>query len=336
MKAIAFTKSLPITDPAALVDVTLPAPVATGRDLVVRVQAIAVNPVDTKVRLSGDQTTPRVLGWDAAGTVESVGPETSLFRPGDQVYYAGSIKRPGTNSELHAVDERIVGRKPGNLSMAEAAALPLTAITAWEALFDRLQIDRHAPGNRSQTLLIIGGAGGVGSLAIQLAKHAGLRVIATASRPESEQWVRQLGADEVVNHNHNLVTEVAALKGGPIDYIANFADTDRYWQAMGKIIRPQGKIVSIVENAKPLDLNILKPKSATFVWEFMFTRSMFSTDDMLKQHQLLNEVAKLVEAGQLRGTLQTRLAPINAENLRAAHAQLEGGRTIGKIALEGW
>ena len=300
----------------------------------VRVRAISVNPVDTKVRRGGDIPGGcRVLGWDVAGVV---GPEATLFKPGDEVYYAGSITRPGANSELHAVDERIVGRKPKTLSMPEAAALPLTAITAWEALFDRLQIDRLGGAHAGRALLIIGGAGGVGSLAIQFAKLAGLRVIATASRPESEKWVRSLGADFVVNHTRPLPPQLAELGFNTVDFIANFADTDRYWNVMAELIRPQGRIVSIVENAAPLNLDVLQSKSATFVWEFMFTRSMFATDDIAEQHKLLDEVAVLIDAGKLRDTLQTHLTPINAANLRAAHAQLEAGRTISKIALAGW
>jgi len=337
MKAIAITRNLPITDSASLVDTEIPAPVATGRDLVVRVGAISVNPVDTKVRRGGQIAGGRrVLGWDAAGVVESVGPDATLFKPGDEVYYAGSITRPGANSELHAVDERIVGRKPARLSMAGAAALPLTAITAWEALFDRLLIDRTGGAHRGRALLVIGGAGGVGSLAIQLAKLAGLRVVATASRPESEKWVRDLGADFVINHREPLSSQVAAQAIGPVDYIANFADTDGYWAAMAGLIRPQGKIVCIVENTDPLDLGLLKSKSVAFVWESMFTRPMFGTDDIAEQHKLLDEVAALVDSGRLRTTLQTNLSPINAANLRTAHAQLESGRTIGKIVLSGW
>lgn len=337
MKAIAFSRNLSITDSASLEDVTLPPPVATGRDLLVRVNAIGVNPVDTKVRRGGEVADGRrVLGWDAAGIVEAVGPEVTLFQPGDAVYYAGSLIRPGANSELHLVDERIVGRKPSSLSDAEAAAIPLTAITAWEALFDRLEIDRTGRKHAGKSLLIIGGAGGVGSLAIQLAQRAGLRVIATASRPESSQWVRDLGADDVVNHAEPLPPQLAALGLPTVDYIANFADTDRYWDVMAELIRPQGRIVSIVENSDPLDLNVLKAKSVAFFWELMFTRSMFGTDDMIEQHHLLNAVADLIDAGELRATLQTHLTPINAANLREAHTQLESGRTIGKIALSGW
>ncbi|EIQ01141.1 zinc-binding alcohol dehydrogenase family protein [Opitutaceae bacterium TAV1] len=338
MKAVALTRYLPVTDPASLADMELPDPVATGRDLLVRIEAISVNPVDTKVRSSRPGVTepePRVLGWDAAGIVAATGPDATLFKVGDAVWYAGSITRPGANSELHLVDERIVGRKPQTLSFAEAAALPLTALTAWEALFERLGIDR-AGAQRGRSLLMIGGAGGVGSIAIQLACLAGLDVIATASRPETQAWVRELGAQHVIDHRQPLRPQLEAAGFGHVDYIANFADTDRYWEAMADLIRPQGKIVSIVENAAPLDIGLLKAKSASFAWEFMFTRAMFATDDMIEQHRILNEIATLVEAGTLRTTLTETLGPIHAANLRAAHARLESGRTIGKLALAGW
>lgn len=338
MKAVALNRYLPIDDPQALVDVDLLKPVPGPRDLLVHVEAISVNPVDTKVRrskLGQAEPEPRVLGWDAAGVVKAIGSQVSLFRPGDHVYYAGSITRPGTNSEYHCVDERIVGNKPANLSFAEAAALPLTAITAWEALFDRLGID-DSGAFHGRSLLIIGGAGGVGSIAIQLAKLAGLKVVATASREETRAWCLKLGADHVVDHRRPLVPQLTELGLGELDYIANFADTDGYWAAMAELVRPQGKIVSIVENADPLDLDLLKSKSATFVWEFMFTRAMYGTPDMQAQHELLDTVAELVAAGRLRTTLTDTLSPINAENLRAAHARLETGRTIGKLALSGW
>jgi zinc-binding alcohol dehydrogenase family protein len=337
MKAIALTRYLPITDPESLMDVELPEPSPQPRDLLVRVEAVSVNPVDTKVRAPKNKIEPRpkVLGWDAAGVVETVGSDVIRFRPGDEVYYAGSIVRPGSNSEFHVVDERIVGHKPTSLDFAEAAALPLTTITAWEAFFERLAIDRHGK-NGGETLLILGGAGGVGSIGIQLAKLAGLKVIATASRPESRAWVEKLGADHVIDHRQPLPASLRKLGDETIDFIANFVNTDSYWDAMAEVIRPEGKIVSIVENEHPLDLNVLKSKSATFVWEFMFTKAMFETPTMGMQGQLLDEVSKLVDSGKLRTTLTDTLGKITAENLRKAHAHLESGTTIGKIALRGF
>lgn len=337
MKAVALTRYLPVTDPESLADVELPKPEPQGRDLLVRIEAVSVNPVDTKVRAPKPkvESPPRVLGWDAAGVIESVGPEVTAFKPGDEVYYAGDITRPGTNSQYHLVDERIVGRKPGKLSFAEAAALPLTTITAWESLFDRLGVDRSA-GNVGRSLLILGGAGGVGSMAIQLAKRAGLVVIATASRPESQDWVKGLGADHVVNHRQPLPEQMTAIGHKEVNYIANFSNTDAYWAVMAELIKPQGHIVSIVENDRPVEIGLLKSKSASFGWVFMFTRSMFQTSDMAEQGALLNEVAGLLDAGTLRTTLTETLTPINAANMRAAHAKSETGRTIGKVAISGW
>ena len=337
MKAIALTRYLPITDPQSLIDVGLPKPSPTGRDLLIRVEAVSVNPVDTKVRAPKAQVeaTPRVLGWDAAGVVEAVGSAVTQFKPGDEVYYAGDITRPGSNSEFQLVDERIVGPKPRTLSFAEAAALPLTAITAWEGLFERMNIDRQG-ANEGQSLLIIGGAGGVGSIAIQLAKLAGLDVIATASRPETRRWVLDLGADHVLDHRQPLRSQLAVVGHDEVDFIANFSNTDTYWTVMAEIIRPQGKIVCIVENEAPVDLNLLKSKSSTFVWEFMFTRSRYQTTDMAKQGSLLNELSKLIDSDKLRTTLNETISPINAANLRKAHAKSESGKSIGKIVLAGW
>jgi zinc-binding alcohol dehydrogenase family protein len=278
---------------------------------------------------------PRVLGWDAAGTVAAVGPEVTLFKPGDEVYYAGDVTRQGSNSELQLVDERIVARKPRTLDFAPAAAIPLTAITAWECYFDRMKID---PGgaNRGQTLLIIGGAGGVGSIGIQIAKIAGLRVIATASRPETVAWVKDLGADHVVDHSQPLRPQIEALGLKHVDYIANFNDTDRYWGEMGDLVRPQGAVCMIVGSKGPLAQDAVRGKSATVCWELMFTRPRFKTPDMIEQHRLLTRVAELIDAGRIRGTLRETLRPINAANLRAAHAKLESGRTIGKLVVAGW
>ncbi len=337
MKAIALTKYLPIEDPNALMDMELEKPSPSGHDLLVAITAVAVNPVDTKVRAPKDQVeaTPKVLGWDASGVVEAVGPEVTLFKAGDEVYYAGDITRPGTNAEFQLVDERIVGSKPKSLDFAQAAAFPLTAITAYEAFFERLGIDVDG-ANSGETLLIIGGAGGVGSIGIQLAKIAGLNVIATASRPESSKWVTDLGADHVINHYEPLRPQIESLGMKFIDHIALFNNTDTHWDAVVDLIRPQGKIVSIVENKNPLKQDVMKLKAATFVWEFMYTRSMYQTPDMIQQHHLLNRVARWIDEGRVRTTTGEVLTPINAANLRSAHKTLENGRTIGKIVLEGW
>lgn len=338
MKAVALTQYLPIDDPNSLVDVELDKPQAAGRDLLVAIKAIAVNPVDYKVRAPKDaevKPSPKVLGWDAAGIVETVGSEVTLFKPGDEVFYAGDITRQGTNSEFHLIDERIVGSKPTSLGFAEAAAFPLTSITAYEAFFERLGIDVDG-ANNGESLLIVGGAGGVGSIGIQLAKIAGLTVIATASRPESREWVEKLGADHVINHREPLRPQIEELGMNYVDHIALFNDTDGHWEAAVDLIRPQGKIVSIVENEEPLAQGGMKLKAATFVWELMFTRSMFETPDMIEQHHLLNRIAGWIDAGRIQATANEVLSPINAENLRAAHKQLETGRSIGKTVLEGW
>jgi zinc-binding alcohol dehydrogenase family protein len=328
MKAIAITAALPADHPQCFVQIDLPVPEPGPHDLLVKVHAVGVNPVDYKVRQSHDGKAPRVLGWDAAGVVEAVGSEVSFFSVGDAVYYAGDITRPGSNSEYQLVDERIVGRKPDKLSFAEAAALPLTTITAWEALFDRIGIEEAVSG---KTLVIVGGAGGVGSIAIQLAKQlTGLRVVATASRPESAAWCRELGADATVDHRGDWAAELGV---NSIDYIACFNDTDGHWERMARAIAPQGAICSIVENAAPLALGLLKSKSATFAWEFMFTRSMFRTPDMIAQHRLLNRVADLVDAGKIRTTLGASPVPLTPENLAVAHGRLESGRSIGKTVL---
>lgn len=338
MKAVALKAYLPIQNPESLLDVNIDQPIPVGRELLIAVDAIAVNPVDTKVRAPKNKIEAdfRVLGWDAVGRVVATGPDATLFKTGDKVYYAGSIARPGTNSEFHTVDERIVGRKPVSLSNAEAAALPLTAITAWEGLFDRLQI-AQGKESKPKTLLIIGGAGGVGSIAIQLAKTlTNLNVIATASRNESVEWCKSLGADLVVDHSTSLAEQLRAQNIQHVDYIFCLNNTDQHWQAMAEIIKPQGHICSIVELSGQVDLNLLKSKSITFTWELMFTRSLFETDDMIEQHHLLNRVAELIDSGAIKTTLNQVLSPINAENLRLAHAQLESGRTIGKIVLEHW
>lgn len=338
MKAVGLYKYLPIDEADSLLDLEVESPRPLGRELLVSVRAIAVNPVDTKMRAPQDKVedTPRILGWDAAGVVEAVGPEATLFKPGDEVFYAGSFTRPGCNSELHLVDERIAGGKPQSLDFTQAAALPLTSITAWESLFDRLGIAADG-SDRGRQLLIIGGAGGVGSVATQFAKQvAGLDVTVTASRPESRKWCKELGADRVINHYLDIPEQMGRLGIDGYEFILCLNDTDKYWQTMAAVIAPQGKICSIVETAAYVDLGTLKSKSATFVWEFMFTRSMYETEDMIEQHRLLRRVAELVDAGTVKTTVNKVLEPINSRNLKAAHAEIENRRTIGKIVLQGW
>ena len=341
MKAIGLTHYLPITDPAALLDVELPQPQAGGRDLLVKVAAISVNPVDTKVRSQAApaEANPRVLGWDAAGVVSAVGPDVTLFKVGDPVYYAGSILRPGANSEYHLVDERIVGRKPASLDFDQAAALPLTSITAWEALFDRLAISPSG-AHAGKSLLVIGGAGGVGSIAIQLARQLGeLTVIATASRPESAAWCRDLGAAHTIDHNGDIPAQLKAIGHAQVDYILCLNETDLHLPAMAEAVGPQGAICSIVRIEQPVPAALMTQlfsKSARLAFELMFTRSSFQTADMIDQHHLLDAVAGLVDQGTLRTTLGENYGTINAANLRRAHATLEGRRAIGKIVLSGF
>ncbi len=335
MKAVGLTRYLPIEDPESLIDLELEPPVATGHDLLVEVRAVSVNPVDYKSRSPKPKVepTPRVLGWDAAGVVRAVGDAVTLFSAGDEVFYAGSIARPGCDSELHVVDERIVGRKPRSLDFAQAAALPLTSLTAWEALFDRLAV---APTDGGKSILIIGGAGGVGSIAIQLARRiANLRVIATASRPASQQWVRELGAD-AIDHTQPLADELKRIGTPEVDYILCLTNVDHYFPAFAAIIKPQGKICMIVEPKAPLDLGTLFRKSVTVAWELMFTRSLFGTPDLQQQHAILNSVADLVDRGIIKTTLGQSFGRITAANLRRAHQALEQGHAIGKIVLEGF
>ncbi|MFN2643367.1 MAG: zinc-binding alcohol dehydrogenase family protein [Burkholderiales bacterium] len=331
MKAVAHTSR----EIASLVDIELPSPTPGPRDLLVKVEAVSVNPVDTKRRADPGKTdnAPRVLGWDAAGSVASVGAEVTLFKPGDEVFYAGDVTRAGSNSEFHLVDERIVGRKPKNLDFAQAAAVPLTAITAWEAFFDRMKIPRGVPAS----LLIINGAGGVGSIGIQIAKIAGLKVIATASRPQSIAWVSELGADHVLDHHRPLRTQLEALGMKQVDYVANFSgELDSHWAAMADVVAPQGAVLAIVANREPLAMDVVRSKSVSVCWELMFTRPRFQTPDMIEQHKLLNQVSDWLDAGQLTTTRRETLKPISAANLRRAHEKLESGRMIGKLVLTGW
>jgi len=336
MKAVGFKTSLPITSTESFIDFETEKPGPTGKDLLVKIKAIAVNPVDYKIRQNAAKDTtlaePKIIGWDACGVVEAVGNEVSLFKVGDEVYYAGDITRPGCNAEYQLIDERIVGKKPKSLSDEAAAAMPLTSLTAWEILFDRIRISKEKDKNK--TVLILAGAGGVGSIAIQLAKKiAGLNVIATASRAESRDWCRKMGADVVVNHK-NLVEEVREAGFQYVDFILDFVDVNSYWDAMAELIKPQGHIASITGSATPVALNKLKTKSASFSWEFMYTRSSFQTDDMIEQHRILNEIADLLDDEILVHTLTDTLEGLSAENLKKAHAQLESGTTIGKLAIK--
>lgn len=338
MKAVGVTRYLPIDQPESLLDVEIPKPSASGRDLLVQVQAISVNPVDTKIRAPKDQVeeNPRILGWDVAGTVVEVGEQVTNFQIGDEVFYAGSVTRAGGNSEYHLVDERIVGHKPKSLDFAAAAALPLTSLTAWEAIHERLGIPEEASVNSGHTILIINAAGGVGSIATQIAKQAGLTVIGTASRSETSDWALAHGADHIINHHDEFVPQLQKIGISDVDYILCLNHTDQHWQHMADAIAPQGKICSIVETEQPIDLEALKNKSATFVWEFMFTRSMYETADMSEQGVILNVIATQIDEGKLRTTETKRLHPINAAQLQEAHRLLEAGDMIGKLVLEGF
>jgi len=337
MKAIAYQTAGSLDRADALMDVELDTPAASGRDLLVKVKAVSVNPVDTKVRrrASAEDGQWKVLGWDAAGEVVAIGEGVQDFVVGDQVYYAGALDRQGANSEFHLVDERIVGRKPSTLSYAEAAALPLTAITAWEMLFDRLKVSTPVPG-AARCALIIGGAGGVGSIAIQLLRAmTDLTVIATASRPETQAWVKELGAHHVIDHSHPIAPQVAELDIGQPAFVFSTTETQLHVADIADLLAPQGR-VGLIDDPAVMDIMPFKRKSASVHWEFMFTRSMNETADMDEQGKLLNEVAAMVDAGKIRTTLTEVIRPINAENLKAAHAVLESGKARGKLVLEGF
>ena len=336
MKAIVFTEhGLPIDDPRALYDSELPAPTPGPRDLLVEVRAIAVNPVDTKVRAgSGSTGQPKVLGWDAVGRVRAVGSEVTLFEPGDEVFYAGAIDRPGSYSELHVVDERIVGHKPLSLDDASAAALPLTSITAWELLFDRLGIAEK--GGVGQSLLILGAGGGVGSILTQLARQlTGLTVIGTASRPQTREWVSALGAHHVIDHSQPLAEQLGLIGIDAVDHVISLTHTDTYLSQLIDILRPQGNL-ALIDDPAVLDVVPLKRKSLALHWELMFTRSLYQTADMIKQHELLERVARLIDSGVLKTTLGEHFGRIEAANLRRAHALIESGKARGKIVLQGF
>jgi zinc-binding alcohol dehydrogenase family protein len=335
MKAVGYQKSFPVDHPQALVDIELPEPLATGRDLLVEVCAASVNPVDTKVRrgmvpADGDW---RVLGWDAAGIVRATGSDVTLFKPGDRVWYAGSLVRPGSNSELQLVDERIVSKMPATLDFAEAAALPLTSLTAWEMLFDRLEIKPEESAGKS--ILIIGAAGGVGSIMTQLARQlTSLTIIGTASREETQNWVRDMGAHHVINHHASLVDQLAELQLQP-DYVVSLTHTEKHIQEIVDAIKPQGKF-GLIDDPESFDIKLLKRKSLSLHWELMFTRALYTTDDMINQHTILKNVAAMVDEKKLRTTVSDHFGTINAENLKRAHALIESGKARGKIVLEGF
>ncbi|MES2516651.1 MAG: zinc-binding alcohol dehydrogenase family protein [Bacteroidota bacterium] len=336
MKAVGFKTSLPISEENSFIEFETGKPTPVNQELLVKIKAVSVNPVDFKIRQNSAKNTvleqPKIIGWDAVGVVEAVGENVSLFNVGDEVFYAGDITKQGSNAEYQVIDERIVGKKPKTLTNEASAAMPLTALTAWEILFDRMRISSEK--DKGKTLLIIGGAGGVGSIAIQLAKKLlDLKVIATASRPESIAWCKQMGADIVVNHK-DLVNEVRNQGIQFVDFIVDFVDANYYWDSMAELIKPQGHIASITGSAVPVLLNKLKTKSVTFSWELMYTRSTFQTEDMIEQHHILNEIADLLDEGVLVNTLQETLEGLTADNFKLAHTKLESGKTIGKIAIK--
>ncbi|HWT99507.1 MAG TPA: zinc-binding alcohol dehydrogenase family protein [Terriglobales bacterium] len=337
MKAVGYVTSRPINEAGALQDLDLPKPVPGPQDLLVKVEAISVNPVDYKVRRGreGKEGAPVILGWDAVGTVEAIGAAVTFFKPGDAVFYAGDITRAGSNAAYQLVDARIVGHKPRSLDAASAAALPLTALTAYEMLFDRLQVPRGA-GAQGKKLLIIGGAGGVGSIAIQLARQlTGITVIATASRPETIAWVKDLGAHHVIDHSKSLPEELTRVGIDAVDYIFSTNATDKHWEGIAATIAPQGR-VGLIDDPEAIDVRQLKRKSASLHWELMFTRALYTTVDITRQHEILNEVADLVDQGVIKTTLAENFGTINAANLIKAHALLESGKSIGKIVLSGF
>ena len=336
MRAVGYKHSRPIDQADSLIDLEIEKPTPQGRDLLVEVKAVSVNPVDTKVRKRADPKggAPKILGYDAAGVVAALGSDAKLFKPGDEVFYAGSILRQGTDAEYHLVDERIVGAKPKTLDFAAAAALPLTSITAWEMLFDRLAVPRDGAEGRS--LLIVGGAGGVGSIAIQLARHlTKLTIITSASRPETVAWCKELGAHHVIDHSKPMAAQLEAIGHRFVDYVFGVNASDQHYDTIVEIIAPQGKL-GMIDDPGMFDANKLKGKSASLHWESMFTRSSFQTADMEAQHRLLSEVAKLVDTGVIRTTLAETLGTINAANLKRAHALIESGRARGKLVLAGF
>lgn len=336
MKAIGFKKHLEIDENDSLFEFETIKPTATGHDILVKVAATSVNPVDVGVRQSMHTTLkqPKIIGWDAVGIVEAIGNKVTLFKKGERVFYAGSFIRSGSNSEYQLVDERIVGRAPTTLNDAQAAAMPLTSLTAWEALFEQLEISpKNKMANQNKTILIINGSGGVGSVATQLASWAGLTVIASASRTETISWVLSHGATKTVNHRKDLVQEVRNLGYQYVDYILELNDLDGHWDEMAELIKPSGRITSITENKHPINLRKLTQKRAKFAWEWMYTKSFYQTEDMITQHQILDKVACLLDNGTLVSTLNKVLSPISVRNLKEAHRLVETNHMIGKVVV---
>lgn len=345
MKAIGYLTPQDITQNDALIDIEIATPQATGHDLLVKVQAISVNPVDAKIRanVAPNGGEYKILGWDAVGEVIATGSDVSLFEVGDLVWYAGDLTRHGSNAEYQLVDERIVGKKPTSHSNAEAAALPLTAITAWELLFDRLGFTPLLSSSTTDTpdqstsILIVGAAGGVGSILTQLAaKLTHATVIGTASRVESQSWVKTLGADHVINHYEPLLPQLKALGLNQVTHVISLTQTDQHFNQLVEALAPQGKLALIDDPQKPIDIKMLKQKSLSLHCEFMYTRSMFKTWDMQKQHDLLTHVATLIDNGVLRTTVGEHFGKINAHNLKRAHQHIESQKAVGKIVLEGF
>ena len=338
MRAVGFSENLPITSENALLDIELPEPEAKGRDLLVEIKAVSVNPVDTKQRRlqNVEAGQYRILGFDAAGVVQAVGPDVKLFKPGDEVFYAGAVNRPGTNAELHLVDERIVGKKPASLSFEEAAALPLTAITAYETLFHRMKVQDKV-ASAWNAVLVIGGAGGVGSIAIQLLRElTDATVIGTGSRPETQDWIRTLGAHHVLDHSKPLAKQIAGMAIGNPAFVFSTTETSDHINDILEMIAPQGRLGLIDDPKEPIDIRQFKRKALSIHWETMFVRPVFQTADMIEQYKLLNHVSELVDAGKIRTTLSDVIGPINAANLKKAHARIESGTTRGKLVLSGF
>jgi NADPH:quinone reductase len=334
MHAVGYRECLPVDDPNSLIDLELDRPTPSGRDLLVEIRAVSVNPVDVKLRARESPAEgPRILGFDGAGIVVATGAEARLFRPGDAVFYAGSVRRSGTNAQFHLVDERIVGRKPGNISFAEAAALPLTTLTASELLFDRIGVATGPEADR-RSLLVIGGAGGVGSIAIQIARRlTGLTVIATASRTQTRDWCLAMGAHHVIDHSQPMQPQLAAAGFADVDIVLGLTASDRHLPEIAKIIAPQGRL-GVIDDIKGFDITAFKTKSVSIHWEYMFTRAVFGTPDIEEQHRILDRTAALIENGQLRSTLGEIVGPLDAAHLRTAHRLVESGKARGKIVLE--
>ncbi|UQS82842.1 zinc-binding alcohol dehydrogenase family protein [Bombilactobacillus folatiphilus] len=333
MAAVGFYQHLPISNPNSLQDITVTTPTMKAHDLLVQVNAVSVNPVDTGVRGGGSAQRlkhPKVLGWDAVGQVQAVGKEVTLFQPGDRVWYAGDFQRSGSNTQLQAVDERIVGTAPQNLSDEQAAAVPLVGLTAYESLFEKFSLQKN------DKILIINGSGGVGSMAIQLAKLAGLTVIATASKPQSVAWVQDLGADFIIDHHQDLVSQMRALGFRYVDKILNLNNLDAHWSEIAELIKPDGQVVATTENHQLIDLQKLTKKRVTFSWEWMYSKSYYQLPSMMTQHDILSKLAKLYETKLLIPINKISYSPINATNLRQAHHDIESGRMVGKVILAGW